>query len=192
MRSWDILSMHRCESTKVFITHALSDLVYFGNERGHRVFHKEQATGLGSARWQRLYMRVRIVTEIGSPLLHHHRPAITAPYCHPFAHSPIRPFAHSPIRPFAHSPIRPFAHSPIRPFGPLLPDPSSRSDEQLLNFILRIPSANCQSPGKAQLTLTAWICAFSSLASFVVTLAAITGLETPHARPSAVFDGRKT
>ena len=176
MRSWDILSMHRCESTKVFITHALSDLVYFGNERGHRVFHKEQATGLGSARWQRLYMRVRIVTEIGSPLLHHHRPAITAPYCHPFAHSPIHPFA----------------HSPIRPFGPLLPDPSSRSDEQLLNFILRIPSANCQSPGKAQLTLTAWICAFSSLASFVVTLAAITGLETPHARPSAVFDGRKT
>jgi len=163
-----ILSMHRCESTKVFITHALSDLVYFGNERGHRVFHKEQATGLGSARWQRLYMRVRIVTKIGSPLLHHHRPAITAPYCHPFA------------------------HSPIRPFGPLLPDPSSRSDEQLLNLILCIPSANCQSPGKAQLTLTAWICAFSSLASFVVTLAAITGLETPHARPSAVFDGRKT
>jgi len=97
VRSWDILSMHRCESTKVFITHALSDLVYFGNERGHRVFHKEQATGLGSARWQRLYMRVRIVTEIGSPLLHHHRPAITAPYCHPFAHSPIRPFAHSAL-----------------------------------------------------------------------------------------------
>jgi len=170
VRSWDILSMHRCESTKVFITHALSDLVYFGNERGHRVFHKKQATGLGSARWQRLYMRVRIVTEIGSPLLS------------------SSPRHHCSLL----SPIRPFAHSPIRPFGPLLPDPSSRSDEQLLNLILRIPSANCQSPGKAQLTLTAWICAFSSLASFVVTLAAITGLETPHARPSAVFDGRKT
>jgi hypothetical protein len=40
--------------------------------------------------------------------------------------------------------------------------------------------------------LTAKICWFNSLASLVVTLAAITGLLTPQARPRAVLDGRKT
>lgn len=36
------------------------------------------------------------------------------------------------------------------------------------------------------------ICDCSSRASFVVMLAAMTGLETSHARPSAAFDGTKT
>ena len=43
-----------------------------------------------------------------------------------------------------------------------------------------------------RLTLTAWIWEFNSLASFVVTLAAMTALLTPHARPRAVLLGRKT
>lgn len=34
----------------------------------------------------------------------------------------------------------------------------------------------------------AWICALSSEPSWAVTEAAITGRETPHARPSACFD----
>lgn len=36
------------------------------------------------------------------------------------------------------------------------------------------------------------ICPCSSLFSFVVTLAATTGLLTPHALPKAVLDGTKT
>lgn len=35
-----------------------------------------------------------------------------------------------------------------------------------------------------------WLC--SSLASLVVTLAAMTGLDTPQARPNAVLEGTKT
>lgn len=41
-------------------------------------------------------------------------------------------------------------------------------------------------------TLIVSICAFNSLASLVVTEAAITGLDTPHARPRAVLLGTKT
>ena len=36
------------------------------------------------------------------------------------------------------------------------------------------------------------ICAFNCDPSFVVTDAEITGLETPHARPSACFEGTNT
>lgn len=42
----------------------------------------------------------------------------------------------------------------------------------------------------ASLTVWIWLC--SSRASLVVTLAATTGRETPHARPSAVLEGTKT
>lgn len=37
--------------------------------------------------------------------------------------------------------------------------------------------------------LTAWICELSSRASLVVTEAAMTGRETPQARPRAVLEG---
>ena len=41
-------------------------------------------------------------------------------------------------------------------------------------------------------SLRLWICALSWLPSLVVTLAAMTGRDTPHARPSDAFDGTNT
>lgn len=41
-------------------------------------------------------------------------------------------------------------------------------------------------------SLSCWIWFFNWLPSFVVMLAAITGLVTPHARPRAAFDGTNT
>lgn len=74
---------------------------------------------------------------------------------------------------------------------PFDPHRISNLDEELLNLVLPI-SAKIHNVQLSKLTLTAMICALSSRASLVVTLAAMTGLETPQARPRAVLDGTKT
>lgn len=70
--------------------------------------------------------------------------------------------------------------------------PATCLDQQLFNLILPYQLCRGDRNARSLLTLTAKICEFNSLASLVVTLAAMTGLETPQARPNAVLEGKKT
>lgn len=84
--------------------------------------------------------------------------------------------------------------------------PLAKSDEETLNLVLcaskrrkreRIESISLaatstakHSPQQRTLTLSIWL--LSSRASLMVMEQAMTGRDTPHARPRAVLEGTKT
>ena len=53
-------------------------------------------------------------------------------------------------------------------------------------------AASTQISSFSMASFSCWIWFFSWLPSLVVTLHAITGRDTPHARPSAALEGTKT